>query len=41
VQGAGRYLESATFRQTPPELQREDLAAIIIDVRHWIRHHRC
>ncbi len=41
VQGAGRHLESATFRQTPPELGPDDLAALIADVRHWIQHHRC
>jgi Domain of unknown function (DUF4381) len=41
VQGAGHYLESATFRRTPPALESDDLAALVIDVRHWIRHHRC
>jgi uncharacterized protein YjiS (DUF1127 family) len=39
--GAGRLLEAGTFRPTTPALERDELVALIGDVRHWIQYHRC
>lgn len=39
--GSGQVLEAALFRPGPLSVKDDDFAALVNNVCHWIKHHRC